>query len=204
MRRLLVPILLVAGTVLGCSNTKIQSTWRDSDFKRGSIQKMLVVGVFPTVGVREAVEGQFVALLKDERLEPWASNALLGADELERSAVEQVVREKQLDGVLLSRILDRALFEKHYPPTQEGRMVTLGYPDSWYEDYVQSTEELPAIGYQTQSRIEARLETKLYDARTGKLVWSALSETQIDGRDVRQIETAVGAIVEKMRRDNVY
>jgi hypothetical protein len=204
MRRPLLPILLAASTVLGCSNTKIQSVWRDAAFQRGSIQKILVIGIFPTTGVREAVEGQFVARLKDERLEPWASNGLLGADQIDRARVEQVAKEKQLDGVLLARILDRQTLEKYYSPQQANRTVTMEYQDDWYQYYVQSVDEIPALGYSDQSRIDARLETKLFDARTGKLVWSALSDTQIDGRNVRQIEDAVAKIVDAMRRGNVF
>lgn len=198
MRRSLLPLALSACALLACSSTKMVSTWKADGFQRGSIKKVLVIGVFKGDGVREVVEGQFVDLLKDEHVEAAASNAFFTPAELQRDAIVQKVRELQYDGVLLARVLDRELLTKHYPAGSKPTSVQVGYYDDWYKDYITSTEEIAAIGYTVQSSSSARVETKLYDARTQKPVWSALSETTIDGQDVTQIRGAVGKLVDRM------
>ncbi len=204
MRRVLIPIGLAACLLSACSSTKMISTWKADGFQRGSIKKVLVIGVFKTEGVREVVEGQMVELLKEDRVEGAASNAFFKASDLQRDAVVQKVRELQYDGVLLTRVLDSELLAKHYPPASEPTKVQVGYYDDWYKDYQVSQEEIAAIGHSVQSEGKARVETKLYDARTQKMVYSAVSETTIDGRDVEQIRGAVGTLVEQMVRNGIF
>jgi hypothetical protein len=197
-------LALAAGLVAACGQTKMLKTWKSPELQTGSIRKMLVVGVFNTAGVREAVEGQFVEQLRQERLEAVASHAYLADDELGREAVVQRVRELAFDGVVLARILDRKTYETYYAPGKEQVDVPVGYYDEWYKEYVESQHQRDAVGYTDASRIDARVETRLFDARTQKLVWTGVSETAIDGRDVRQVQDAVGAILKSMRSSGVF
>jgi hypothetical protein len=179
-------------------------TWKADTLRPGSLQKMLIIGVFHTEGMRETVEGQFVKQLQDEKLQAVASNALIADKVPSRETVMQRVNEFGLDGVVVARILDRKAYETYYPPDQDQRAVTLGYQDNWYDYFVTSTEQIQAVGYTDASRLDARVETRVFDARTGKVVWSGVSDTKIDGQDPRQIESAVGAIMKSMRRGGVF
>jgi hypothetical protein len=204
MRRALLPFALAACTLLACGGTKMLSTWKAADFQRGSIHKVLVIGIFKTDGAREIVEGTYVELLKSEQVEAAASSAFFTPAELHRDAIVQKVRDLQYDGVLLSRVLDRDMQVKHYPPGQEKTSVQLGYYDDWYKDYVTSTEEIDAIGHSVQGPTTARVETRLYDVKTLKVVWSAVSETAVDGENVPQIRDAVGKLVDRMVVDRIF
>lgn len=204
MRRAVLAFAISMLAVLACSSTKMVSTWKADGFQRGSIRKVLVIGVFKADGMREVVEGQFVDLLKAERVEAAASHAFFAPEELKREAIVAKVRELQYEGVLLARVLDSELLTKHYPAGNEATPVQVGYYDDWYKDYVVSQEEIAAIGHSVQSSGTARVETKLYDARTQKPVWSALSETTIDGQDVAQIRGEVGKLVDRMVRGGVF
>ena len=204
MRRASLAVAILVLAALACSSTKMVSTWKAPDFQRGSLRKILVVGVFKADGMRETVEGQFVELLKDENVEAAASNAFLPVAELQREAVVQKVRDLQYDGVLLARIVDSTLETKHYPAGDTATQVNVGYYDDWYKDYVVSTEEVAAIGHTVQSSGTARVETRLYSAKTQKSVWIALSETSIDGREVSQIRGAVGKLVDRMVTSGIF
>jgi hypothetical protein len=198
MRRSLLSIAVAACAVLACSNTKMLSTWKSPEYKNGSIHKVLVVGIFKTDGVREIVEGTYVDLFKAEQVEAAASHSFFTPAELRVDAVAQKVQELKYDGVLLTRVLDRDMQVKHYPPAQEKTAVELNYPGEWHEDYVTSVDEIETIGHTVNGPTVARVETRLYDARTRKVVWSAVSETSVDGENVPQIRHAVGKLVDKM------
>jgi len=204
MKRTPVLLVLAACLVAACSQTKMLKTWKAPDFQRGSLHKMLVVGVFKATGMREVIEGQFVEQLQQERIEAAASNAFLGEDELSRDAVVQKVRERGFDGVVLARIIDREMYEKYYPANQQTMDVSVGYYDDWYKEFVESTVQRDAIGYTVASRIDAWVETRVFDAATQKLVWSGVSETKIDGQDLAQIQDAVGKILKSMRSGGVF
>jgi len=206
MRRMpLIPVLvLAAGLVAACGPTKMLKTWKSPDYQKGTLQKSLVIAVFKTSGVRESVEGQFVEQLQAEHLESVASHAYLPDEELNREAVVKKVQELGFNGVVLARIIDGKTYETYYAPEKQKTDVPIGYYDEWYDEYVKSTHERDTVGYTEASRMDAWVETRLFDARTQKMVWSGVSQTQIDGRDVRQIQAAVTYILSSMRRDGLY
>jgi hypothetical protein len=56
-------------------------------------------------------------------------------------------------------------------------------------------------------RIRRRLyniaEANLYDAATGKIVWSARTESQAQGNDEKAIKSYVSQIMKSLRKQNV-
>jgi hypothetical protein len=206
MRRLslVLGFVFAAGLVAACGQTKMLKTWKSPEYEKGTLRRSLVIGVFSKPGVRETVEGQFVQQLKEESLDAVPSHSYLQDEELNREAAVQKVAELGFDGVVLARILDQQTYEKFYASSTDKVDVPLGYYDEWYKEYVQSIEQRDAVGYTDVSQMDAWVETRVFDARTQKMVWSGLSQTRIDGRDVRQISDAVGAILESMRKAGLY
>lgn len=194
----------LAATLAGCaSTTKMISTWKAPDFQGGAFRKTLVIGVFETTGVREVVEGQFVEQLKDENVEAAASNAFLSDDELSREAVVNKVREVGFDSVILARLIDQAGYEKAYAPTAGSLDIDAAREQTWHHDYVASSARETG-SYTVASRRDVRVETRIFDAQTQKLVWSGVSETQVDGLDAVQIKDAVSAILSRLRQERVF
>ena len=202
------PLSLAAAVLLGfaaaCSQTKMLKTWKAPDYQRGSLHKLLVIGVFPTEGVREVVEGQMVEQLKAARVDASASTAFLTQEELDRDAVVKKVGEQAFDGVILARIVDRETFEKYYKVEAPTVDVPAGAPVEWYQAYVETKSQQEAGGYTVASRMDAWVETRVFDARSQKLVWSGVSKTEFDGQDPRQIQAAVGAILNSMHGDGIF
>jgi len=199
-----VTVAVVLALAAACSQTKMLKTWKAPDYERRSLHKMLVIGVFQTKGVREVVEGQIVEQLKAERVEAAASSAFLTEEELSRDAVVKKVGEQAFDGVILARMLDRQTFEKHYKVEAPTVDVPAGAHDEWYQAYVETKTQQESTGYTDASRVDLLVDTRVFDARTHKLVWSGVSKTKLDGQDPRQIQDAVGDILESMREDGVF
>jgi hypothetical protein len=150
------------------------------------------------------VEGQFVEQLKDESVEAAASNAFLSDDELSREAVVDKVREVGFDSVILARLLDQAGYEKAYAPTAGALDIDAAREQTWHHDYVASTAPSETGSYTVASRRDVRVETRVFDAHTQKLVWSGVSETQVDGEDAAQIKDAVASILSTLRKEKVF
>lgn len=204
MKRLPLAIAIVLGLAAACSQTKMLKTWKAPEFERRSLHKMLVIGVFQTKGVRQVVEGQMVEQLKAERVEAAASSAFLTEDELSRDAVVKKVGEQAFDGVILARMIDRETFEKHYKVEAPTVDVPAGARTEWYQAYVETKTQQESTGYTDASRVDLMVETRVFDARSQKLVWSGVSKTKLDGQDPRQVQNAVGDILESMREDGVF
>lgn len=198
-------LFALAASLAGCSqSTKLTNTWRAPDFQGGSFRKTLVIAVFERTGAREVVEGQFVEQIKDEGAEAAASHAFLSDEELSREAVVHKVREGGFDSVVLARLIDQAAFEKTYAPTAPSLDVDAARQQTWYHDYVASSAPRESGSYTVASRRDVRVETRVFDAKTEKLVWSGVSETKVDGEDPAQVADAVSAILSRLRKENLF
>jgi hypothetical protein len=202
MKRMSLLFVLAAG-LIGCGQTKMLSTWKAPDLVHGAYKKPLVIAVFETQGVREVVEGQFVEQLQEEEVAAAASHAFLNNEDLSREAVVQRVRETGFDSVILARLLGQEEYDKSYGPMAKTSDVDMARDQTWYHDYVESTTS-QAGSYTVASRRDVRVETRIFDAHTEKLVWTGVSETQIDGQDAAQIQDAVGAILSKLRQERLF
>jgi hypothetical protein len=83
--------------------------------------------------------------------------------------VEVAIEGKDIDAVLVTRLLGVEQVEQYHPPTYHG------YYGS-YDSYYRHSRANSSPGYHSSYTL-LKLETNLYDALTGKLVWSMQSES---------------------------
>jgi hypothetical protein len=157
-----------------CSSTKLVSVYADRSFAGPPFDKLLVVGLGASEGGRAAFENAVADRLAAQGVLGVASgNVLVSMDDVSRDSVKRWVERDGYDAVLVTRLVDVKKETSYKPPTYTD---FYGYWGS-YGSYVTS----PGYVLETTTLL---VETSLFDASTGKVVYSAQSETfQPSSRD---------------------
>lgn len=184
MKRSLILIAL-ALSLAACSSTgtKFVSDWANPDFKGKTLEDVMVIGVSEKDGARRMFEGSLAAEFQKAGVNAVQSVTLLPTTSmLTKEDVEKVLKEQNIDAVIVTRLLDISQTENYVPPSTTV-VGGYGYPGyggayygSYYGYYSTSYSTVTSPGY-TYTETTVSLETNLYDASTEALVWSGQSAT---------------------------
>jgi len=193
----LILLLLACLFFYGCASTTVSGTWRNPEFSGGKLKTVMVVGVAKEELVRRLFEDGFVAELAKMGAEGIVSyKQFTPADLDDQKKVLARLTEQGIDAVLVTSKINRRTEQVVTP----GRSYATGYSPypyhrhGWGGYYRHSYEIVhqPA----TVSHVEVvTMESNLY-TRAGELVWSAQTETVVDGTAktlVREFVTTVSA-----------
>ena len=172
--------------IISCASTKLTSTWNNDAYDGIAFKKILIIGVSQKPALRALYENEFAATLKGRGTDAFPSHTLIPSDKmLDRDTIVESIGGRGMDAVLITS----ATAVKRYtsPP---------GYRNSYYNDYAERYTYLI-------SGDEVTLETKLYDTRTEGLVWSAVSNTYIDGSDKSVIQSIIRAVVDRLSEEQL-
>ena len=180
-------LLLVAGTVLllsACASTYMVDTWLDKNYKVKPFHNLLVVGITKDPNVRRVFEDIFTSELKNRGLKATASYSVTPPDQpVTRELLAEAVKKTGADAVITTRVVN----------VQQQTTVTPGYIDTYgtggpypyaypylypqrdLYTYYGSSQVIQPPTVQTYE--VATLETVLFDAADGAMVWSGTSTT---------------------------
>lgn len=179
-----------------CATTKLTGSWADPTYSSGHFKKIMIVGVARRELMRRIFENTFTAQLKTHGVEGVPSGMFSpGAGQLDRDALATKVAELGCDGVLVTRLIDARHQTTYYPPT--GYAVPVAYHGGYYAYYHGAYALAYSPGYAVESTT-ASLETNLYDARTGKLVWTGLTDTVVGDDPAAQADELIRLLVKKL------
>jgi hypothetical protein len=132
------------------------STWRDDSYSR-QFKKIFIIGAAERPNIRRIFEREFAARLRYHGVAAIPSHKILPSDKmLDKNTILSKIEDQNIDAVLISRLVDKKTVST--------------YNHDWYDYYSDR------YGRRFTDKI-LQVETSLYDTRTEKLVWSALSET---------------------------
>ncbi len=209
MRRILVSALFLVGLNLlaGCSTTTLNAVWKDPEYGKGPVASTLVVGVTKNDTLRRLSEDNLATALQRRGVNAVASYRVFPeADQLEKARVEEKVRELGLDSILITRIIDQEEVKVRHPERVyvDSGVSPYRYP-SWHYPYYRSWDAYYRHSYQvtrtpatTTEATVYQLETNLYQAENGEVIWSALSETFARKGLEREIEGLVDTIIDSL------
>ena len=161
---LLLVILLGA-----CASTRPVVEWRDEQYS-GAMKSLLVIAATDDGALRRFAEDAFRDRFESMGLTVITGYRLLGeSTEVTRESVAKALGVRDLDGVLVTRLLGVEEVEQYQPPTQVHHYRS-------YPRYYAHAMTVTTPGYYRRFKL-VTLETALYDRRSGQLVWSMQSET---------------------------
>ena len=197
--------LLVAAS---CSLTNMNAVWKDPQYHGGKLKNVLVVGGSTNQVVRRIFEDEFTARLKIRGTNAIPSYSIFPDEKnLDKDAIESKSRDLGIDAMLIARVVD----------TKTKREVTPAPYNSYYQDTYfynwpnrysrfysgnnpgrYSNERLYYSEYEV-----VNLETNIYDAQTGKLIWSALSDTVVGGSSELEVRSVVEKIMNNLSENQL-
>jgi hypothetical protein len=183
-------LLLYAGFFLAasCATTKMTDVWRDGNHK-GTIGKVVVVGIFKEPDTRKIFEDEFADRLKARGLDATASHKIVSDAELpDKDVVIGKIRNLGADAVLVTRVMDMEKEKIHVP----GQAFIV---PNYYSDYGPYYTYISRPGYTVQEG-HATTETNLYGLGDEKLVWSGRAKTKFSATRYELIQAFVKSMID--------
>jgi hypothetical protein len=191
--------MLMAMLITACATTKLTSVWKDPSYQ-GRPHKIMVVGVARKPLNKRNVEDEFVRQLKARGVNAVASYTVMSDDNQGNHAViAGKMREQGADAVLISRLASKKTVRVHVPGSV---YYQPSYYGTWRDYYGYGYQAVYTPGYTAEDEY-ALMETNLYDAGNDKLIWSAASETEIQGSNQNQIKSYIGVMVNAMSEERI-
>jgi|WetSurSiteA1Bulk_404760.scaffolds.fasta_scaffold01615_6 hypothetical protein len=214
--------LLIMALIAACATTTLTSVWKDPAYQSGQIRKVLVMGVADKPAIKRLYEDEFARELKLKGVDAVPAYAVLPAEGVpDKEMIRSKVTELTIDAILITRMVDKKTVDTYYPPetispTPAPYPYSPGYYhpgyrppgayNDWYGYYSDCYNCVTTPGYQVQDEIVV-LETNLYEAKTDKLIWSALSDTFVEtfdrGSSGEMIKSFIQVIIKKLSEDRV-
>jgi hypothetical protein len=210
-RSVLVAILLCVVLVsIGCASMQVKQVWIDETYQGGHPKNVLVIAVMKQPTTRRMMESEFAKQFKKQGISAVESFRALTTDTLEgdaaRDSIVAAVKERGIDAVLTVRSAGSRIEERNIPgmTITTGVGMPYGSYGAWggYTTVMASFPEPSAPttqGYSAEQKFLS-LETQLYDVRTEKLIWSALSEMRITGPPQEEINAFVSLMSRELFR----
>jgi hypothetical protein len=193
--------LVVAITILAaCATTEVTAVWKDESY-RVRPHKVLIYAVLKKPINRRIVEDEFVRHFRSRGIDAIPGYAVFPDNELvEKEVLEEMLKAQGFDSLLLMQPTETRTEQVEVPG-----MVTYHPAPSyrtWPGSYHMGYMAVYTPGYTFEDRY-VLAETNLFDVATEKLIWTAASETKIEGRVQKLIKTYVDVIMDAMRDQKI-
>lgn len=208
--------VMFASLIAACASTKVTSDWKDPAYQARP-GKVLVLAMVDDMTQRRLLEDELAGRFRDEGIDAVPSYTVLPDARPDREAIQAQVRSTGADALFMTRIVDRKTEQEYvpgtpyYPPTAYydwhnyyGYYGGLHRPYPGHLGYAPGGPYPPAYspGY-TVENVYAIAEANLYDASTARLIWSARTETRIQGKDEREIRSYAEQIVRSLKKQGL-
>ena len=174
-----------------CSTpTTVTDTWRDPSYSSGPMRKILVFGKTPAETNRRNLEDAMAASLEKRGAYAVASYRTFQAQVPERSAIRQYLESEHFDGALViefqgvqtqTLVEPRPSFDNYYGSRFQGGFYS--------NDYNVYTDQL------------VKVDTTLWDARSGRLAWSVTTQTTNPWSSTDAIKSLTAKLASTMARE---
>ncbi len=196
---LLLPTVALAVALSSCSHTKIISTWKDPEYQ-GHPKKILVHSMARSPTVEIMFENQLVEQLEDHGVVALASYGLLPDDMvIDKEAMKKLVKEQGIDTIFIAGLKSRKELQTLRPGEMSYSAAVYTDPDDDFFAAVSGVTYKPG----TYDEEDVVSEMALYDVRTRKRIWSAVSDTYVWNTPEEEIKPAVHRIMKILLDDKI-
>lgn len=208
MRKLFLQISTIVLIFSSCAtNSMITGSWRDQSIDLKKYSRIFVAVMTDNVPARQKVEDEISSSLKSlglttvKSIDVFPPN-LTNMGPIRSDFAMQKVAATNSDAILTIALIDSKSESKYvpnvsvYPVNSFGYYRTFGgYYDFWYGNLYNN-------GYYTTENTYY-IETNLYDASSGKLVWSTQSESYNPGSLDSFLSGYKKAMTKQLKKDNL-
>ena len=194
--------------VASCSLTNLNAVWMDPQYQGGKLKNVLVIGGSTNQVVRRIFEDEFTARLKTRGTNAIPSYSIFPSENtLDKDTIESKSRDLGIDSMLITKVVDTktkreitpAPYNVYYRdtyfynwPNRSSRFYSGNNPGRYHNDR----------RYYSEYEV-VNLETNIYETQTGKLIWSALSDTVVGGSNELEISSIVEVIMKNLSENQL-
>jgi hypothetical protein len=163
---------------------------------------ILVIGVSKQSVRKKLFEDEFVRQLNARGVSATQSYSIFSSDGmLKKDLVLSKIRDMGIDTFLITRMVDKKTKETYVPGTVYDYTPPRAHR-SWHGYYASSYGAIYDPGYTIKNEVVV-LETNLYDAKSEELIWSAMTETFIEGSGDKLVKDFIKLIVKSLSDNNL-
>jgi hypothetical protein len=200
-RRHITIALVSLSFLAACATTKIQSVWSDASYQGGPLLKVFVMGLAKDQTLKRLYEDEFVSQLKSRNVLAFPSYSVIPQEKMgDEGFIRDKIKELGVDASIVTRLVDSKTVQKYYPPQMY--YVPPPHYRGWHGYYMNSYQYMVSPGY-TATEQTVVLETNVYSTQNDQLIWSALSETFVEGSAKNLINSLVNKLVDDMAAKNL-
>lgn len=191
--------IFIIFSCVAAGKTTVKSVWKDVNYTGGDFRKILIIGAAERHPVRRDFENEFAEQLKAKGIRAVQSHTIISTSKmLDKEAVLSKIKDLNIDAVLVTRLLYQETASQLYPKGKVYAKTPSYYND--FNDYVNHSVMSRVSG--DPNRL-VHLETNFYELKNEKRIWSALSETFVEGAPKREIKGFIKIMIEQMASDGV-
>jgi hypothetical protein len=184
---------------VAAGKTTLKSVWKDVNYTGGNFKKILIIGAAERHPVRRDFENEFAEQLKAKGIHAVKSHTIISKSKmLDKEAVLSIIEGLNIDAVLVTRLLYQETASQLYPKGKVHVKTPSYYND--FNDYVNHSIMSRVSG--DPNRL-VHLETNFYELKNEKRIWSALSETFVEGAPKREIKDFIKIMIKQMADDGL-
>ena len=169
---LFVSVFFSIAIISSCSSsTQLQNIWKSESFQKDGFKKILVFGMAGKEWKKKAFENEFGTVLKKYNVETVVAwQVLPKGEKLTIETFEKYFNDQDIDAVLVTIETGESTKETMYSGGTS--YVAMGFNGF----YISTSPIYQVPGYLSEEKI-IYMDTKLFETKEGKLVWSATSES---------------------------
>lgn len=200
----IVAVLMLFLLFAGCT-TKVTNSWKNEKYSGGKFSSILVVGIAKDSNNRSLWENVMADHLRQNGVGNvvTATSGFPSGQEINRQDIIDYVNKNNLDGVLVTRLVDTKKESVYYPPS--GSFYSSGRY-GYYSSFPSYYRHAYAVDYAAGQRVDnivVVLETTLFESATQELIFGMSSET-FNPNSVNQLSEEVGRkIIQKLKKDQL-
>lgn len=187
-------VALAAVVLSSCATTNLVQVWRDPNYVAQPVNRVFVVAIIPNDQYRVTFENALAQALRAKGFDAATEASVFPPGQLDKEAVAAFVREKNVDLVIVQRLVKQTTTE--YVPPTVAYAPPAPYYGGWYGYYGYGYGAVYSPGYYTDETT-VKAETNVYSSHKAgdKLVWSGASST-FNFQDAQQgAQSSAAAVV---------
>jgi len=174
-----------------CGGTKLSNGWLNSAYEGRYLKNVLVVATSHQFDKRK-LEGTFAKHFQEHGVKAVSLASVTKKKELASADVRAEAARLSMDAIFTVRIVsigEKAAMDRFAPPPETS-------PD-WSYSFPIYTVQTPPMEYKFEEK-DIVMESDLYDASTGKLMWRVRSETVKPGSMANLIDEVARMVMKDL------
>jgi hypothetical protein len=189
-------LIIVLFFLSSCGGTKLSNPWINSSYEGRYLKNVLIVAMSDQLE-KKKLEDTFAKHFQERGVKAVSLASITEKKELTSADVRAEAARLSMDAIFTVRVVsigEKEVIDRFVPPPEAS-------PD-WSYSWPLYTIQTPPVEYSIKEK-DIVVESNLYDAATGELMWKVRSETIKPGSTASLIDEIAKTVMKNIRADRL-